>query len=142
MTKRDKDQLAEAKIEVQEIDKRYNMARFEQSALTYTFNETYDELDEQVGANLARVIGNQQIKKFYPKIPLETYEENEDWHIGYARGKQIMLEALRNWVSNTFDRPQEEIDSVLNMRFERPLIEIHLEDEQGNFRFISKADIG
>jgi hypothetical protein len=142
MTKRDKDQLAEAKIEVQEIDKRYNMASFEQSALTYTFNETYDEIDEQMGANLARVIGNQQIKKFYPKIPLETYEKNEDWHIGYARGKQIMLEAFRHWISNTFDRPQEEIDSVLNMRFERPLIEIHLEDELGNFRFISKADIG
>jgi len=51
-----------------------------------------------------------------------------------------MLEAFRNWISNTFDKPQEGIDSVLNMRFERPMIEIHLEDELGNFRFISKAD--
>ena len=75
---------------------------------------------------------------------LINYEEviREEEIIGYARGKQIMLEAFRHRISNTFDRPQEEIDSVLNMRFERPLIEIHLEDELGNFRFISKADIG
>ena len=92
----------------------------------HNMNVYYNVLDEMVGANLARNINNQQLKKFYPNIPIDDYEESEDWHRGFSRGKQLMLEATRHFLAELFNKPQEEIDTVLISREERRYLDVNV----------------
>ena len=114
-------------------DSEYEIATFETDVSPHPFIEDYNVLDEMVGANLARNINNQQLKKFYKNIPLDDYEENEQFHRGFSRGKQMMLEATRNWLCAYFGIEDNEIDSVLTMQRERPFLEVLIEGDDGNF---------
>jgi hypothetical protein len=107
-------------------DKQYEVAEFETDSTSWNFKEDYNVLDEMVGANLARNINNQQLKKFYPNIPIDDYEESEDWHRGFSRGKQLMLEATRHFLAELFNKPQEEIDTVLISQEERPYLDVNV----------------
>ena len=77
---------------------------------------------------LARNINNQQLKKYYPKIPVDDYEENEDWHRGYSRGKYLALEATRNWIAFYFDKHQDEIETVISSAGERPYLDVEFNE--------------
>ena len=105
---------------------KYEVAEFETDSTDWNFKEDYNVLDEMVGANLARNINNQQLKKFYPNIPVEDYEENEEWHIGFSRGKAMMLEATRGFLAELFNKSQEEIDTVLISQEDRPYLEVNV----------------
>ena len=87
-------------------DKQYEVAEFETDSTIWNFKEDYDVLDEMVGANLARNINNQQLKKFYPNIPIDDYEESE-----------------------LYNKPQEDIDTVLISQEERPYLSVNVNDE-------------
>tara|TARA_R100001369_G_scaffold76579_1_gene105743 strand:+ start:419 stop:781 length:363 start_codon:yes stop_codon:yes gene_type:complete len=107
-------------------NKKYQVAEFETDSTIWNFKEDYDVNDEMVGANLARNINNQQLKKFYQNIPVEDYEENEQWHIGFSRGKAMMLEATRGFLAELFKKSQEEIDTILISSEERPYLEVNV----------------
>ena len=92
---------------------KYEVAEFQIDSTDWNFREDYNVLDEMVGANLARNINNQQLKKFYPNIPIEDYEESEEFHMGFSRGKQLMLEAIRNYLSELYNKEQSDIDAIL-----------------------------
>jgi myo-inositol-1-phosphate synthase len=105
-------------------DIKYEIADFETNSADYNFREDYNVLDEMVGANLSRNINNQQMQKFYPDIPIDDYEESEDFHIGFARGKEMMLEAIRNYLSELYNKDQSDIDAILRTSTERPFLDV------------------
>ena len=105
-------------------DIKYEVAEFETDNTDYNYREDYNVLDEMVGANLARNINNQQLKKFYPNIPVDDYEESEEFHMGFSRGKQLMLEATRNYISDLYNKDQSDIDAILRTSTERPFLDV------------------
>jgi myo-inositol-1-phosphate synthase len=105
-------------------DIKYEVVDFETNSADYNFREDYNVLDEMVGANLSRNINNQQMKKFYPDIPIDDYEESEDFHIGFARGKEMMLEAIRNYLSELYNKDQSDIDTILRSSTARPYLDV------------------
>ena len=107
---------------------RYEIAEFNTNTTDWNFKENYNILDELVGANLSRNISNQQLKKFYPHIAVEDYEENEDWHIGFARGKYLALEAARNWIAFYLDKHQDEIETVISSAGDRPYLDVEFNE--------------
>ena len=108
-------------------DTKYEVAEFNCDSTTWNFKENYNVLDEMVGANLSRNINNQQLMKFYPNIPKTEYEESEDFHMGFARGKQLMLEATRHYLAELFSKQQEDIDTILISQEERPYLSVELD---------------
>ena len=103
---------------------KYEVAEFQIDSTDWNFREDYNVLDEMVGANLARNINNQQLKKFYPSIPVDDYEESEEFHMGFSRGKQMMLEAIRNYLSELYNKEQSDIDAILRTSTERPFLDV------------------
>jgi len=106
----------------------YDLAEFKADTTDWHIKENYNVLDEMVGANLARNINNQQLKKYYPKIPVDDYEEDESWHRGYSRGKYLALEATRNWIAFYFDKHQDEIETVISSAGERPYLDVEFNE--------------
>ena len=106
---------------------KYEVAEFNCDSSTWNFKEDYNVLDAMVGANLSRNINNQQVEKFYPDIPKDEYEESEEFHMGYARGKQIMMEATRHFLAELFNAKQNEIDTVLISGEARPYLSVEVE---------------
>ena len=107
-------------------DTKYEVAEFNCDSSIWNFKEDYNVLDEMVGANLSRNINNQQVEKFYPDIPKDEYEESEEFHMGYARGKAMMLEATRGFLAELFNKSQAEIDTILISSEERPYLEVNV----------------
>ena len=103
---------------------KYEVTEFQLDSTDWNFREDYNVLDEMVGANLARNINNQQLKKFYPNIPVDDYEESEEFHMGFSRGKQMMLEAIRNYLSELYNKEQSDIDTILRSSTERPFLDV------------------
>ena len=103
---------------------KYEVTEFQLDSTDWNFREDYNVLDEMVGANLARNINNQQLKKFYPSIPVDDYEESEEFHMGFSRGKQMMLEAIRNYLSELYNKEQSDIDAILRTSTERPFLDV------------------
>ena len=108
-------------------ESKYIVAEFNCDSTTWNFKEDYNVLDEMVGANLSRNINNQQVEKFYPDIAKDEYEESEEFHMGFARGKQLMMEATRNFLAELFNKSQDDIDTVLINSQERPYLDVDVE---------------
>ena len=109
-------------------DLQYELAEFKADTTDWHIKENYNVLDEMIGANLARNINNQQLKKYYPKIPVDDYEEDEAWHRGYSRGKYLALEATRNWLQFYFDKHQDEIETVISSAGDRPYLDVEFNE--------------
>ena len=107
---------------------RYEITGDKDWSKDWNYKENYNVLDELVGANLSRNISNQQLKKFYPHIPVEDFEENEEYHIGFARGKYLALEAARNWIAFYLDKHQDEIETVISSAGDRPYLDVEFNE--------------
>ena len=79
------------------------------------------EYDERAAAKAAAITAIDQ-----SKINDGKYLKNEQWHIGFSRGKAMMLEATRGFLAELFNKSQEEIDTVLISQEDRPYLEVNV----------------